>query len=678
MPPPPQWISAPNGASAAICQEEGFVDVRGYLEMNNGKIDRVSAINPPPLTPLAIGGDLQVNGALSATSLTVTTIAISNAILNALTVSGLLNAQGGLQVSTSFDVFAASNFHGHDLTRVGTITPSGRTLTLNSDVDVQGDLNMHQHSILNIENLEIIGQILANGGTLYVSGNLALSGNLDLRDNAIANVQSLAGQDAAPIAVLSDLDLNNHILQNVARLVSPQAIIITNGLVSNGPSVFSSTVLFSNLTTFGAPVDFGGQPLANVYSVAPPPLQPLNLLGDVDMNGHGILNVRQLLDPTQITIDTPTVLMTGNASVPGVTDLGLLNVTGGSSLAGPTTFAGGPVNFDGVQINGVSAIAPQGTAIQLQGNLDMTGHNIINVGAVTNAGLTVNGATHLNGTLGVTGQSQFSGNMDIAAATVSLNGATMILIDSTLSFLHNVGSPSLNMNGAPVNGLATLNPLGATITVNGNVDLQTHNLLNVAVLTPPAGGLTIGGNTAINALTAVKIQNGSQNADYVLRSAADGTASWISPAAIQLPKGSLYFDGTTGGTGGPINVAAPGALTPSATLPATTISGPSLNFAMPSLGQLQYTGPVARLCNCTMTVTLLAVAGLHVGFYPLLDGVAIPSVISEVMTLLAIGTTSTTLTFTVTLNPNDILQLAVRSLGNFLPFNVNNFAIACS
>jgi len=398
------------------------------------------------------GGSLQISGSSNLSgNLNVT----GNSTLNQLEVSGISSFTG----QASFE-----NLNVVNLTEMNNATVNV--------LDVLGQTNLKNVETLSINNLNQI-----TSGSIVNNGTSTVFGDVENRSNTSTNT----------LTVLNDSNLSIVNVEN--NLNTPNATITTaqiGGLTVSNNASFVQNVEMSSLQVSGS-VNNQSQTQTNTLRV----VNESELLGNVsvgttsvpaNMNVSGILSTKtlQVVDPIDFSAGVST---TGNVSIGGTlqvdgdstfsSDINSQATLSTNNLTVASSSQMMSTTIDTLQVNGSTTVS------------DVTSSVINNNGSLITGALNVSTTSSFNGDISI-GTTEIPANADVSGVlttktlqvtdpinvnglTVSgatqLNGALTVVSDSNLN--------NVTLNNLTANGLVNFQ---ANVDFNGGI---TSSILNV-------------------------------------------------------------------------------------------------------------------------------------------------------------------------------------------------------
>lgn len=438
----------------------------------------------------------------------------SSAALGALTWADVLDNG----TSPGIDV----DFFGFDLTGLGEVVASGTlaadSLTLNKDAVVTGRLTLGNVATF-ADSLKVNGVVefadslrvvrsVSMGNQLFVTGvtslgdSLHVVGNVDL--DALFNVDGAATfgsslraagvatfEDSlrvAGVAIMEDsinVAGNAHLLQD---LRVDGDVNFGSSLTVMGEAAFSDTVNFSAPALFADSASFAGNvSMAGALSVSSLSINGVTIpaMDDTDDLPEGSTNL-------YFTDSRARAAMSGGTGV---------TITSGSIAIGQSVGTTDDVTFDEIAADSISA----------------------------SGSLTVAGRVTLSDSLHVSSGAVFQSTLvadSIVSSGLSLNGGVRIQDGNQA-----VGK----VLTSDAQGNATWQAATSPYTAGTGVDV-TSNVISIGQAVGTTDDVTFDDLDVDSVRTAAfRLQNGTQGANYILSSDANGNASWKESAAAKSP-----------------------------------------------------------------------------------------------------------------------------------------------
>ncbi|MEX2590791.1 MAG: hypothetical protein WD334_11355, partial [Chitinophagales bacterium] len=336
---------------------------------------------------------------------------------------GLSLSGGSLGFSGSYNVVysggsanAGLELSGAGLTDIGIDVGSGNSVSLSSDLMVDGEL-MLSSGTLDIGN---------NTLTFNSSGDLSASGSGSISSAGAANivVNSNAGLSGSLSFDASGNTVNNF----TVSIGSGSSVQVDSDLNVNG------TLQLDGGTTF----DFSGAALTINGDLSGSGMLSANASSDLTINVTGGISDSLSFSSNGQVVNNLTINVGSGNSVDlaAATDLsveGTLDLSGGSSLniAGSDLNLNGDLNGSGsISTNASSAININATGglssdLSFSGGSATVGGFSVNVGSGNN--VTINGDLNVSSTLNI-----LSGNLDLNSNDLSVSGAINVNADGAI------------------------------------------------------------------------------------------------------------------------------------------------------------------------------------------------------------------------------------------------------
>jgi hypothetical protein len=457
-------ISSANVANVFVVSGTGATNL-GLLISNN-----ISATGNVTVGGLYFGNGSQLTGVISSAPAAL----ITGSTLSANVTSSSLTSVG---ILTSVSV--SGNVQGGNLRTAGAISASGNILGQN--ISTVGDLAATGN---------ITGGNVTTSGQLSVTGNITSSGVVTA-NSFVGNGAGLTGFVVSSNAALltgSLLAANviNSSLQtvgNLSSLVVSNALGGTGSITANALTLGTTLGVTGNIT--GGNINTGGKVVASSDGSFGGDVIAVNFTGNVvsgnltinQINANTLVTTNLLSATGNITganVNTGGVSATGNvtanafvgpiatASQPAITTVGTLvslavtgNVTGGNINTGGLVSAAG--NISGLNLVTLGAVT--GASLSVSGNI--TGGNVLggaNVNATTHTGTTASLSGNVTGgnliTTGLisAGAATIAGDLIASGNVGYINAPTVAITDPIISLGRGANNATL--------GSATTTDLG--------------------------------------------------------------------------------------------------------------------------------------------------------------------------------------------------------------------------
>jgi hypothetical protein len=351
---------------------------------------------------------------------------------------------------------------------------------------------------------------LGSGGSLTTNGNI--NGTWG------ANAAHTIDVGARTLTVNGDLELSD---------------ASSNHTISLALGTGTATVLGNVTESGGANITFSGAGTMNIggnYTYTSGTFTPSS--GTVVYNGTGSQVVGGGITYNDVTINKASGIAAINTAITTNGNLlvssGELDINAASTIAGNATISSGAtMNGDGITTNVGGNWINSGTFISASGTINFNGTGAQSIASTTFNSLSINKSS---GTATLSGNSNINGNLTVAAGTLDLasntvnrsslggvctlsNGATLSLagsanfpanfntyaLGSSSTVLYN-GSGTQTISGGLSygnltlsNGASNAKTLGASLSVNGDISINSGATLAASSYT-----LTLGGNWTNN------------------------------------------------------------------------------------------------------------------------------------------------------------------------------------
>ena len=506
--------------------------------------------------------------------------------------------------SSGLDISTDTTFSNHNIVGINSITSStSKTESLGSTiasyVTMLNDLNLNSHNITNLSSLvtsvSVITPLLYVGNINPSSGatDIGFAGNLTCGGHNISNVGTLnsasIGSTGTNIVFNNSLDMNSHSIINLPSLITTVNVVTPLLYVRNlNPSSgYTDIGVAANLSMGSNNINALNQ--LNTAYIGSTGTE-VKFQNDLNMQGHSITNasisftdlVATTLHVDTITFNRGSVVTYGcDIEMSGHTLLHVDDLTTIVSLHTPSLYARSLYPASGF------------SDTLVQGNLNLQNHDVSGVANLytTNIGTSGSATTLLNdlnmNSHAITGLSTLYASTSLTSPSLYVrnlypaSGFTDTLVQGNLNlqnhdvsgvanlYTTNIGTTSsaitllndLNMNSHNITGLSTLTTSTSVITpslyvrnlypasgftdtlVQGNLNLQNHNLNNVNTLNVGSIGATSSpvlfnndislANYSANNVLSLNITNGGtiNNAKLIK---VKGTGSGTNAAQINL------------------------------------------------------------------------------------------------------------------------------------------------
>jgi filamentous hemagglutinin family protein len=492
-------------------------------------------------TPIAIGGNLTVNGAASGNRIS----AAATGAINAGNFSGgLVNlaSSAGTLTAGNFNVFSAQLASAGDM-EIGSITTSAGNVTANSggSLTVAGTINRALSAQLSASGTISTQAITADDSIVISSSNGAVTtGAL----SAGQNLSAAPGAYLITVNALNDVTVAGANARTDISIVSRGGNISATGALNAQRSMLmlatgnvETQAIASSSSTGGIFIGNASLLAQNGNSLDPATylaLTPAAIGGALTVNGAitgsrvkaaatGAINTGAITAGQSILLAGNAAITTGALS--GATSIGLSglgaittgNVTGGSVSVATTGGALSAGNVSGTTVQLSSAANMQAGIIQSPGNVTatsggtftatgMVGGQAVQInatGAVTTQAITATGSLVMTsasggvsaGTLGATTITVAgAGNVTTGAASASTGAVQLASNAGALNVLGNVSG-----NSVVLNGRSSLS--AANVSAANSITLLSGNNIQAGTLAATSGVVLVGGQLAQNILS---------------------------------------------------------------------------------------------------------------------------------------------------------------------------------
>ncbi|MBX3043323.1 MAG: hypothetical protein KIT33_13650 [Candidatus Kapabacteria bacterium] len=404
---------------------------------------------------LTVAGATTLNGATQVNN-TFTVGAFATNLGGTLTVAGVTNLNGATNVNNNLVVTGTSNLQGA-ATLDNTLTVAGAT-TLNGTLTGNDEATFNDNVFFNGSFVEL------SNGTQVVAG--ATPGNIG--ELFVSRGAALSPEWTTTIPTLT-----------VTGLLTAQDVVVNNdATIGNDLTVNNETFLNNNVYVVGD-VDVQGLVATDDLFVG----NNTQLVGDIDM-----------LSPfNPITIDAPSIDLTGDMNVDGD-----LDVTGNSTLGGTLAVAGATTVNNTLNVTGVTTLENN---LIVEGTTDLQNN-------IFNSSLNNGGVVHILDDAQVTGNLVVTGGPGQGSITgINLQIQQNATINQNLTVNQNA---TVDQN-LTVGGLTSVNDINITgdivnptigQPVNVEDDLRVANDLDVVGSVTIGGGLIVLGDITATNITA--------------------------------------------------------------------------------------------------------------------------------------------------------------------------------
>ncbi len=526
----------------------------------------------------------------------------------ALTGAGILSINGNSVLVTSLSGTAGTTIQNGSSSNFATLTVSNNSNntfagTFQDGGNASFGLTKNGAGTLTLSgNNNFTGSLFINAGTLAVGNPNALGPNVDLTGGTL----DLAGVSVG-FLVLTPFG---------GSLVNSSSTPVTFGAVVNGGAVNTGgagNINFTNSITNGPSLNTNGTGVITLSGSLDNPSLQLNAASGtvilaknssptLDAIGGGIFG--------GINITGALVQLAGTGG-DQIADNANISLTSGSFDAAGQSETFNALAFQGIGLNGNGALlnsAAADSTVTIPAGAALTA----NIGVTQSAGsLTLNAAISGNfainkvgqGTLGLTGNNIFTGNLTIAAGTLLMNGGSLaanIVNNSNFTYnaatfnghLINAGAVTLNADFIAANGME--NDSTFSLAVGRTLTLNRTGLLNSGSFTMTGGNLVL--STSANA-TNVNLGNFYLSAPLNL-----GGATLLNEAGFVLNGGTING-------GGSFNNSFLGTLSGNGTINANLVNGGTIALTggtlnVPSfinIGDIELSSTTAALNGGTLT-----------------------------------------------------------------------------
>jgi len=469
-----------------------------------------------------LGGVVNNNGALTLSGGTVQQITDNFG-------TGTLNVTGNTSV-TNFVKNSSTSATAVTIAATKTLTiaaGAGTLTTWNGTVAINGTLDgnltvMNSNNIVSVGAVGTISGAVNNGGVMINAGNLTgavtNSGTLSTTNSITGNVTNTGTMNAS--GTITSFLANNSAgtvtttgnLSGITTLTQASSGLIT---VADGNALSAGTITV-NAGSAGISVGAGstlsgtGNTLNNNATITVAAGGTLTDAGAINNNAAGIIS---FANGGTLAADND------NAGGEGISNIGTLNINGGSVFVNAGTAGGTFVNTGGVAIATGTTLDVTGVAVGFSNTTGTLANNGTLVGALINA---------VGGTLSTTGTGNFTGALVNNGAMTMQNGATGDIVTVSGNF-SGTGTLIVDVN--------TTLDTADTLTIAGNSSGST--LVSVNNLTP---GFATG-----NDITLVTVGGTSSASDFALSGGAITAGAFNYD--LSYLTGSFFLEKTLNSTG---------------------------------------------------------------------------------------------------------------------------------
>ncbi len=523
------------------------------LELTGSGLNNVTVNLSGSGQSVSLTGDLTVNGMLQ----------VQGGVLN--TGGNDVTLNGGFMVSGSGNITSSN---GSDFTLGGSTggtlsfsasaknvnnftinLPSAATVTLNSDLNITGDLSNTSGTLdISDVDLAITGDITGNG-TIMTNGssNLVLDGTTSITgDLNIATTGSASG------GVIGDLEID---LANGTTVNLGSDLTVT-GMLTLGAGSFelngNELTIEGDLSSAGSGT-IGGSNTSSVIIAS-----SANLSGDLTFTS----GAQMLEDLTFDLSNNATASLGSNVTIMGTLDLmsGNLNTNGNTITAG----AGSEVminsdatvlgtgNFNGSAGYDLTVMGDSDVNIGIFGSGTGMGNFTIDLDDLTSSvtignDLTVNGTLDLEGGALDLNGNDLTINGDVSggiAGSITSDGSSNISINSATS---TTGSMSFTLNGNTVGSLTVNIQDGGTVSIFNDLTVNNDLTFTSGSVLLADGDLTIAPNATItgSGMSSYVVTTG--DGSLMLDIAANGSATFDVGTMTNYTPATVTSNGSAAG-----------------------------------------------------------------------------------------------------------------------------------
>jgi autotransporter-associated beta strand protein len=518
----------------------------GNTNVNAGvlRIGTANALPANNVVNVASGGTLQLsigNATVFGSTATIN-LAGDGTYYTASAMETTNSANFGGSVVLTTDATVSSNFSAGTLNLSGTVTGSGRTLTVTG-------VGLSSIASLNTGN----GGLIKTGtGTLTLAGANSFTGTTDLRNGTVSlgHASSLDGGGQINFnggvlrhSSLNTLDLASRIVDSagpIAINTNGETVSYTSGLAASNTGglvkLGTGTLTLGGTNGFTGPVAIN----AGTLRVASSPAGSILVdSGGALQQGDAFTGVQNWLTSGKILASSTGAISLNGPSSETITFSGydslMLGASTSSTYTGTLTPAGTTYRLGG-----------GGATLTLSGTNALAGSNGLVIGAVS-------GTSSSTGNVVISGANNLSGNTTVNAGTLTISGATGSLSSSDISV--NTGA-ALVITAKTATGVVArtgdLTLSRSTATLTGNNTANTTDQITGALVAAAGGHSTVTltpGNK--NAILQIDSFTRNAGATLMMRGTALGVNDLTAGAATST---NLQVTGTApaglGGGGG--------------------------------------------------------------------------------------------------------------------------------
>jgi fibronectin-binding autotransporter adhesin len=554
-------------ASGAALQLQGNITITGEtLSLNgpgmasaNGALRNISGNNTwgGDITIQAANTRIQADaGSLLTVSGGINTAGFStifggsSSTNSTINVSGVISGSGAVTLSTANSATPNVTLSGNN-TYTGATSVNGGSLTANTLKDFGVDSSLGRGTAgIAIQ----LGATTYNGNLIYTGGATSSNRTFRIGSNTAGDTGgSVINNNGSGALTFSATALNvQSSSANTARILTlggsnTDANTISGAIIdNNGSAAVGVTKADAGTWVLSGTNTYTGSTIINAGTLQ---IGAGSTTGSISSSSAITNNASLVIDRSNTISMSNAISGTGSLTQKGA---GTLTLSGNSSYAGATTVNAGVLNIQhnnalGTAVGGTTVAS--GAALQLQGNIEITGETL----SLTGNGVNFDGALR-----NISGNNIWTGNITTQAnnTRITSEAGSLLTISGNIStagfttILQGNGTTNITGGISGASGAVTLSAIGSgnpIVTLSGNNTYTGPTTIN-------AGNLTISSGSAISDSGVVTLGNATGAILHVAASETIGTLSGggskggdISIAASQILTVNQTATGTFAG-----------------------------------------------------------------------------------------------------------------------------------